>query len=166
MESLFHLAQVNVALLREPIDSELLEDFVADLDPVNAAADAAPGFLWRLQTEDGDATSIRAFDDDRIIVNMSVWESVEALADYVYRDAGHRAVLTKRRKWFHKVAEAHVVLWWVPAGHVPTVEEAEERLGFLRAHGPTPVAFTFKHRFAPPVSERVEDDRDDWLCPA
>lgn len=122
--------------------------------------------MWRLQTEDGDATSIRAFDDDRIIVNMSVWESVEALAEYVFRHPEHRAVLTKRRKWFHKVEAAHVVLWRVPAGHVPTVEEAEERLEFLREHGPTPVAFTFKHRFTAPAGERVADDRDDWLCPA
>lgn len=166
MEDLYHLAQVNIALLREPIDSELLADFVAELEPVNAAADTAPGFVWRLQTEDGDATSVRGFDSDELIVNMSVWESVEALATYVYRNDSHRAVLRKRHKWFHSIAEAHMVLWWVPAGHVPTVPEAEERLAFLRHHGPTPVAFTFKHRFAPPVSEPVTDDHDDWLCPA
>lgn len=166
MESLHHLAQVNIALLRERIDSELLADFVAELDPVNAAADAAPGFVWRLQTEDGDATAVRAFDDDRFIVNMSVWESVAALAAYVYRDDSHRAVLRKRHKWFHTIAESHMVLWWVPAGHVPTVVEAEERLAFLREHGPTPVAFTFKQRFAAPASEPIVDEDDDWLCPA
>lgn len=163
---LYHLAQVNVALLREPIDSELLADFVSELDPVNAAADSAEGFVWRLQTEDGDATSIRAFEDDRIIVNMSVWESVEALAEYVYRNAEHRAVLRKRHKWFHRSAESYLVLWWIPVGHVPTVTEAQERLAFLRAHGPTPVAFTFKHRFAPPESAPIVGENDDWLCPA
>lgn len=166
MDALYHLAEVNIALLREPIESDLLRDFVAELDPVNAAADAAPGFVWRLQTEDGDATGIRGFDSDAIIVNMSVWESTEALAEYVYRDASHRDVLRKRHKWFHKMAESHMVLWWVPAGHVPTVAEAEERLAFLRAHGPTPIAFTFKQRFGPSVSEPVADDHDDWLCPA
>jgi len=165
MDGLYHLAQVNVALLRAPIDSELLADFVAELDPVNAQADSAPGFVWRLQTEDGDATAIRVFDDDRFIVNMSVWESVEALAEFVFRNAEHRAVLQNRNKWFHKIAEAHTVLWWVPRGHLPTVPEAEERLAFLRAHGPTPVAFTFKERFSPPVSESVTDDQD-WFCPA
>lgn len=166
MESLYHLAQVNVALLREPLDSELLEDFVAELDPVNAEADVAPGFVWRLQTDEGDATSVRAFDDDRFVVNMSVWESVEALAEYVYRNERHRAVLRKRSKWFHRIAESHLVLWWVPAGHVPTVAEAEERLRFLRTNGPTPVAFTIKQRFSPPTSEPVAGEDDDWLCPA
>jgi hypothetical protein len=166
MDQLYHLAQVTIALLREPIDSELLEDFVSELEPVNAQADSAPGFIWRLQTEDGDATAVRAFDDERFIVNMSVWESIDALGDYVYRNSEHRTVLRKRAKWFHKIAEAHLVLWWVPAGHIPTVQEAEERLAFLRAHGPTPVAFTFKQRFSPPVSEPVVSDNDDWLCPA
>ena len=166
MDGLYHLAQVNIALLREPIDSALLQDFVSELDPVNAQADSAPGFVWRLQTEDGDATAVRAFDDDRFIVNMSVWESIEALGDFVYRNAEHRAVLKNRKKWFHQIAEAHMVLWWVPAGHVPSVEEAEERLTFLRTHGPTPVAFSFKQRFAPPEAKPIVADHDDWLCPA
>lgn len=166
VNDLYQLAQVNIALLREPIDSALLADFVSELEPVNALADSSPGFLWRLQTDEGDATSIRAFGDDRLIVNMSVWESVEALAEFVYRDPRHRSVLKQRNKWFHKIAESHVVLWWVPAGHVPTVAEAEERMTFLRTHGPTPIAFTFKDRFHPPVSESVAERRDDWFCPA
>jgi len=165
MDRLYHLAQVNVALLREPLDSELLGDFVAALDPVNAQADAATGFVWRLQTDDGDATAVRVFDDDRLIVNMSVWESVEALADYVYGNPEHRAVLKKRTKWFEKIAENHLVLWWIPAGHLPSVEEPQERLMFLRTHGPTPIAFTIKQQFSAPTSESVSADRDDWLCP-
>ena len=156
MDRLYHLAQVNIALLREPLDSQLLRDFVSELDPVNAQADSAPGFVWRLQTEDGNATAVRAFDDERFIINMSVWESVEALGDYVYR---------KRSKWFHKIAESHLALWWIPAGHIPSVQEAEERLEFLRTNGPTPIAFTFKQPFAPPQSEPLGSD-DDWLCPA
>lgn len=166
MDGLYQLAQVNIALLREPLDSELLRDFVSELDPVNQRADSAPGFVWRLQTDEGDATSVRAFDDERFIVNMSVWESVEALAEYVYRDPEHRAVLRKRNKWFERMAEHHLVLWWVPRGHIPPVEEAEERLRFLRAHGPTPIAFTIKDRFSPPASEPVSGENDDWLCPA
>lgn len=166
MDQLYQLAQVNIALLREPLDSDLLQDFVSELDPVNQQADLAPGFVWRLQTDEGDATAVRAFDDDRFIVNMSVWESVDALANYVYRNPQHRAVLRKRSKWFHKIAEHHLVLWWIPAGHIPTVQEAEERLEFLRTHGPTSIAFTIKQRFSPPLSEPVIDENDDWLCPA
>ncbi|MGZ5361671.1 MAG: DUF3291 domain-containing protein, partial [Solirubrobacterales bacterium] len=126
----WHLAQVNIALPVEPLDSAALAGFVAKLEPVNALADAAPGFVWRLQTEDGDATAIRAFGDDRLIVNMSVWESVNALWSFIY-DGGHLDVLRRRREWFSRVAEAHQALWWVPAGSVPSVGYAEERLGHL-----------------------------------
>ncbi len=144
-----HLAQVNIALPREPLDAPLLADFVAALDPVNAAADGAPGFCWRLQTEDGDATGIRAFGDDRLIVNLSVWESVEALRAFV-SGAQHLAVLRRRRTWFERMAESHLALWWVPAGHEPRVREAEQRLALLRRDGPSPAAFTLRRRFPPP----------------
>jgi Domain of unknown function (DUF3291) len=161
-----HLAQVNIALPREPLDAPLLQDFVAQLEPVNATADASPGFVWRLQTDDGDATGVRAFGDDRMIVNMSVWESLEALRDFVYASREHIAVLRRRREWFERMAEAFMVLWWVPAGHVPSVAEAEERLALLRAAGPTPDAFTFRQSFPPPDADPVAlvDERD--LCPA
>lgn len=150
-----HVAQVNIALAKAPVDSPLLADFKALLDPINAIADRSPGFVWRLQTEEGDATGIRGFDDDRIIVNMSVWESVDQLADFVYR-SGHVAVMRRRREWFDRI-RMYMVLWWVPAGHEPTVEEAEERLAHLRRHGPTPHAFTFKQRFSP-LRELVVDE--------
>ena len=148
------LAQVNVARLRAPLDSPLLADFVADLDPVNATADAAQGFLWRLQTEDGNATSVRAFEWDAagsagVLVNMSVWESVEALAGFVYSGA-HRQVLQRRRRWFERMAEAYTALWWIPRGHVPTTQEAEERVLHLREFGPTPHSFTLREHFPPP----------------
>ncbi|KYF52183.1 hypothetical protein BE08_03945, partial [Sorangium cellulosum] len=123
-----HLAQVNIALPLEPLDSARLADFVSALDPVNALADAAPGFVWRLKTEDGDATAVRAFGDERILVNMSVWESVEALSDFAFRNPDHAAVMRRRREWFVPMKEAYAVLWWIPAGHIPTVAEAEERL--------------------------------------
>jgi hypothetical protein len=148
-----HLAQVNIALPLAPLDAPLLRDFMAALDPVNAGADAAPGFVWRLQTEEGDATGVVGFGDDRLIVNMSVWESLDALREFVYRDPGHLAVLRCRREWFHKHAEAFQVLWWIPEGHIPTVEEAEERLDLLRRLGPSPDAFTFS-------------TADRQLCPA
>jgi hypothetical protein len=160
------LAQVNIARLREPLDSARLADFVAALEPINALADRAPGFVWRLQTEDGDATAVRAFDDDMLLINMSVWTSVEALADYVYR-WDHAAVMRRRREWFHHMSEAFAALWWVPDGHRPTPHEARTRLAHLNDHGPTPHAFTFRTPFSPPASgHRVVSPADDWLCPA
>ncbi len=158
-----HLAQLNVAKLKAPLDEDSMAGFVEALDPVNALADGAPGFVWRLQTEDGDATSIRAFDDELMLVNMSVWESVEALGDYVYR-SGHLDVMRRRREWVYRIAEAHLCLWWVEEGAIPTVEEAKERLEHLRTQGPTPHAFTFKRRFEAGTDGVREDDR--WLCPA
>jgi hypothetical protein len=146
----YHVAQLNIGRLRAPLDSPQLAAFVEALDPVNALADGSPGFVWRLQTEDGDATAIRAFDDDMLLVNMSVWESVEALADFVY-GSDHRAVLRRRREFFEPMAEAFVVLWWVPAGHVPSIDEAKDRLDRLRRDGPTAEAFTFRSRFPAPV---------------
>jgi Domain of unknown function (DUF3291) len=163
----FHVAQVNVAVPREPLDAPLLSEFVAALAPVNAAADAAPGFVWRLQTEDGDSTAIRALGDERLIVNMSVWESVEALRAFAYANREHVGVLRRRREWFERLGEAHAVLWWVPVGHEPTVHEAEQRLARLRAVGPSPDAFTFRRHFSAPddvVNSVLSDDRE--LCPA
>jgi heme-degrading monooxygenase HmoA len=145
---MFQLAQVNIGRTKAPLDSPLLADFMAALDPVNARADAAPGFVWRLQDEAGNATSLRVFDDETL-VNMSVWESPEALRDWVYGDPEHLAALRRRREWFEKV-EMFMCLWWVPAGHVPTVHEAEERLTHLRAHGPTAHAFSFQVLYPPP----------------
>lgn len=142
-----HVAQVNIARAKEPLDSELLAGFMAELEPVNALADAAPGFVWRLQTDEGDATSLRPYPDDLMIVNMSVWESIDRLWDFVYSDR-HLAVMRRRREWFTRM-ENMQALWWVEAGHRPTVDEAKERLETLAAEGPTAAAFTFKRRFDP-----------------
>jgi hypothetical protein len=171
-----HLAQLNVALPIEPLTSPRLAGFVAALDEINALADAAPGFVWRLQTEDGDATAVRAFDDDRLIVNMSVWSSLDALADYAYR-GGHVRVLRRRKEWFEAMGEAYQVLWWVPAGQLPTMADAEQRLAHLRTHGPTEYAFTFRTPFpapagaapagaAPTAPAAAPTAQDDWFCPA
>jgi hypothetical protein len=149
----FHVAQVNIARPKAPVDSPLLADFKANLDPVNAIADAAPGFVWRLQDESGNATAIRIFEDG-LMVNMSVWETVDALWDFVYA-SDHLAVMRRRREWFERM-ELFMCLWWVPAGHIPDVAEAEERLTHLREHGPTEHAFTFKKRFAAPDAAERE----------
>ena len=147
----FHLAQLNIGRIRAPLDSPQLSHFVAALEPINALADKSPGFVWRLQTEEGDATSIRAFDDDMLLVNMSVWESLDALSAFVYR-SDHRAVMLRRREWFERPADAFMVLWWVPADHTPTVDEAKQRLERLREHGPSQEAFTFRNPFPPPAT--------------
>ncbi|WUI03158.1 DUF3291 domain-containing protein [Spirillospora sp. NBC_00431] len=145
--SRYHLAQFNVGTLRAPLDDPLLADFVALLDPVNALADAAPGFVWRLVEEgEADATGMRPAGED-VIINYSVWESRDSLWDFVYRSAAHLETLRRRREWFQRHVEAHLVLWWIPAGHVPTVEEALERLALIREHGPSPRAFTFNSAF-------------------
>jgi hypothetical protein len=145
----FQVAQLNVARLRAPLDAPELADFVAWLEPINALADRAPGFVWRLQTDDGDATSIRVFDDDMLIVNMSVWESIDALNAFVYR-SDHKDVFARRKEWFERIDDAYVVLWWHPADEPPAVEEGARRLEHLRAHGPTPEAFTLRASFPPP----------------
>jgi Domain of unknown function (DUF3291) len=168
----FQLAQVNIGRLRAPLDSAQLAGFVAALDPVNALADAAPGFVWRLQTEDGNATAVRAFEWDQggsagVLLNMSVWESVEALGAFVYSE-GHKQALRRRREWFEPMTQAYTALWWVPRGRIPATGDAEDRIRHLRAHGPTPRAFTLRVHFPPPgKGERApRPGRADWMCPA
>ena len=145
----YHLAQVNISRLLAPLDSELLADFVAGLEPVNAVADSAPGFVWRLQTEDGDATAIRVFDDAELIVNLTVWTDLPSLGDFVY-GTDHSAIMRGRRRWFARPTEAMTALWWVPAGTVPTPADAEQKLRLLRRLGPTSDAFTLRIPFPPP----------------
>ncbi len=146
-----HLAQLNIARTRFPIADPEMASFVNRLEEINALAERAPGFVWRLVDADGaDATSLRPYGPD-VLVNMSVWESVEALYEYAYRSA-HLDVLRRRREWFdHEGLPEHAVLWWVPAGTLPTLEEARDRLDLLSRHGPTPRAFTFRDRFPPAV---------------
>jgi len=160
----FELAQINVGRLRAPVDDPLVAEFMEALDEVNALADQSRGFRWRLQTEDGNATAVRPYEDESILINVSVWESVAALGDYVYR-SDHTAFLRRRREWFERLEDVAVALWWVPAGHRPSVEEAVARLEHLRAHGPLPHAFTFRQPFDPgtaaPTSPNVRD-----ICPA
>jgi hypothetical protein len=168
----FELAQVNVGRLLASVDSPVLAGFMAALDPVNAAADLAPGFIWRLQTEDGNATAIQAFEWDAagsagVIMNMSVWADVEHLGAFVYGEM-HRQIMRRRREWFQVMREAYLACWWVPAGHRPGTGEAEDRIRHLRRHGPTPHAFTLRASYPPPGAEGDQParGRGDWLCPA
>jgi hypothetical protein len=143
----FHLAQVNIGRVRGPMDSEIMYGFASRLAEINALADNAPGFIWRLQSDDGDATSIHVYDDDMLLINMSVWESIDALFEYTYR-SDHVQLLRGRAEWFERLESHHMAMWWVPEGHIPTPQEAKARLEHLDAHGPTPHAFMFKQRFA------------------
>jgi len=163
--SRFELAQLNIAKMKEPLDSPLLADFVANLDRINAVADSAAGFVWRLQTTEGDATSLRPLGDDTL-VNMSVWQDVASLRNYVYRTA-HVEVMRRRKEWFEHMSEAFIVLWWVPVGHRPTVQEATSKLELLRKIGPSEDAFTFRNAYPPPdeADARTPFDIGD-RCPA
>ncbi len=143
---IYQLAQVNIARMRAPLTDPVMAGFVAQLDTINALADNSPGFVWRLQTEEGDATALRPFEDDLMLVNLSVWESLSALSAFTY-SSQHTAVMRQRRQWFEKFDGAYVVLWWVPEGYIPSIEEAKEHLAHMRTHGETAYAFTFKKPF-------------------
>jgi hypothetical protein len=145
-----HVAQVNIARALAPIDAPALRGFVEGLAPINALADRSAGFVWRLQTEAGDATAIRPYEDERVMVNLSVWRSLPELWDFVYATE-HLDVMRRRREWFERM-ETYLALWWVPAGTLPGVEEAKDRLERLQRGGPGPEAFTFRTPWPPPVT--------------
>lgn len=146
------LAQINVGRILHPVADPRMADFTDNLDAINALAEASPGFVWRLKDDSGNATAIPAYADPEIIVNMSVWESVEALHAFAYQTA-HRSFVQRRKEWFHLFGSAYVALWWVPAGHRPGVEEGKARLDHLDRFGPTGYAFSFRKVFP------VEDAR-------
>ena len=164
MTTNWHVAQINIATALYPQDDQRMSRFFAQLDDVNALADSSPGFIWRLQSETGNATDIRVADDPLMIVNMTVWQSVEALFDFAYKSA-HSKVVADRRQWFKRPDGEYQVLWWVPAGHRPTVDEGLTRLGLLQTYGPGPQAFTFKTKFPPPGhSSTAENLNPDPFC--
>jgi len=142
----YHIAQVNIGRILGPMDGEIMYGFASRLDEINALADNYEGFVWRLQTDDGDATALRPYEDDRMLINMSVWETIDALWDYTYKSA-HVELLKGRWNWFEHMKDMHMCLWWVPAGTIPTTDEAKQRLAYINQHGATPYAFTFKKRF-------------------
>jgi heme-degrading monooxygenase HmoA len=155
-----HLAQVNIGRFRLPVEHPANADFMNALDHVNALAEASPGFVWRLKGEGNNATDLKPYDDPNIAVNMSVWESVDALAAFVYRNMDHRGVMRRRREWFEEMP-VYMALWWVPAGTTPTVEDAKQKLALLEQHGPTADAFTFRQPFAPPLGANVAPVLDE-----
>jgi len=162
----YRIAQVNIGRLKGPIDGPVMAGFVDRLEKINALADRSPGFVWRLQTDSGNATYFRPYEDDRVLMNMSVWESVESLKTYVYRTA-HAELLKQRQEWFEQFSGVYAALWWVPAGHIPGIDEAKKRLAHLSEHGPSQYAFTFKTIFQP---DEEYQRSIDWAsfepCPA
>lgn len=157
----WHLAQVNIGRFIRPVDDPANADFVNALDQVNALAEASPGFVWRLTGDGNNATDIKPFPDDpNMAINMSVWESVDALAAFVYRNMDHRGVMRRRREWFEEM-NVYMALWWVPAGTLPTIKDAKARLALLEKLGPTAEAFTFRQPFAAPSGDDVKPVLDE-----
>jgi hypothetical protein len=144
-----YLAQVNIGRILAPMDSLVMADFKANLDPINALAEATPGFIWRLQSDSGNATDIVYSEDPFELINMSVWESMESLRGYVYK-SHHLEFFRRRAEWFEKATQATYALWWTPAAHIPTVAEAKDRLGHYQKHGATQYAFWFSQPFPEP----------------
>ena len=146
----FYLAEINIARMRAPIISDpIMKEFVDLLDEINALAEASPGFVWRLKSDSGNATDIQVYEDERIIVNMSVWDSIDALFNYAY-STDHTDVFRRRGEWFERMTTPHMTMWWIPVGTIPTAAEGRRRLEHLAQHGPTSHAFTFKQRFPIP----------------
>jgi hypothetical protein len=144
----WQLAQVNIGRLRAPVDHPMIREFVDNLDAVNAVAEASPGFVWRLTGEGDNAIDLKPFEDPLMAINMSVWTDIPSLGAFVYR-GDHVAIMRRRQEWFEPM-DLFQALWWVPAGHRPTLDEAKSRLTLLGQHGPTADAFTFKVPFPPP----------------
>jgi hypothetical protein len=142
-----YLAQLNIAKARYSLEAPEIKEFIDNLEPVNEIAESSDGFIWRLKDDSGDATNIKAFSDPKIIVNMSVWDSIDSLKNFMFR-THHRGFLRRKKEWFHSISEDSYVLWWVPIGHTPSIEEAVDKLEFLRKNGDTANAFTFKSNFS------------------
>jgi hypothetical protein len=145
----YHLAQINIGKFRLPVSDPANADFVNNLDRVNAAAEQQPGFVWRLKGDGNSAIDLQPFDDPNIGINMSVWTDLDSLVAFTYRDAAHRDIMKRRREWFERI-EFYMALWWVPAGHLPTIDEGKAKIELLERLGPTADAFTFKKPFAAP----------------
>ena len=162
----YQVAQVNIGRIKFPLDDPGMAGFLNRLDEINALAEKTPGFVWRLQTGEGNATYFRPYADDRILMNMSVWETIEALRDYVYHTT-HAQWLRQRTEWFEKFSGSYSALWWVPAGHIPSIDEARKRIAHLDVQGPTQFAFNFKTTFQPDENFQQGIDWSQFEpCPA
>jgi len=146
----FQLAEINVARMKGVnINDPIMKEFVDNLDRVNDLAERSEGFIWRLKDESNNATYFNPYNDEQVIVNISVWQDVESLEHYVFKTF-HTDFLKRRREWFHSYGKLHTALWWIPQGQFPTLEEAVEKLDYLQKNEPSPMAFTFKTRFPKP----------------
>ena len=143
-----NLAQVNIARMLAPLETDIMADFVANLDPINTLADRSEGFIWRLQGDENNATALRVFEDNYLIINMSVWKDLESLFQFV-NGTEHLEIYKRKKEWFHKMTDHHMAFWYVEKGHEPTPDEAKNKLEYLSANGESPLAFTFKNRFSP-----------------
>ncbi len=143
----YHLAQINIAKMLAPLESPVMADFVLNLETINALAEASQGYVWRLKDENNDATSIKIYDHEFLLVNMSVWKDIDSLFQFAYHSQ-HVDIFKRRKEWFGVMTQMHMALWFVPEDHQPLVEEATKRLDYLRTHGETPYAFSFKKRFS------------------
>ncbi len=156
----YQLAQVNIAKFRLPQENPINDDFVNNLDRVNAIAEAEPGFVWRFKGSGNDALDVQAFGDPNIAINMSVWSDIKSLVNFVYRNNDHKQIMRRRKEWFEKI-DFYMVLWWIEEGRWPTIEEAKIRLELLRQNGPTYSAFTFKQPYPAPSGEVLNPFKDE-----
>ena len=162
----YNIAQVNIGRIRAELDDPMMAGFVNRLEEINALADASQGFVWRLAGTENNATYLRPFEDSWMILNMSVWDSVEHLRQFVYQTS-HRELLRQRNDWFERLTNVYAALWWVPAAHIPSVDEAKQRLAHLEKNGPTQFAFTFQKMFEPDEEfQRGIDWASFRPCPA
>ncbi len=146
----YYLAQINIALMKAPLEDPIMAEFAEAIEGINALAEKSPGFIWRLKTSSGNATDIRAYPDPKMLVNVSVWQSIEQLKVYVYKSL-HGDFFVRRRQWFEKYQGEHFAMWWIPVGHLPTVEEGKAKLEYLELHGNSPQSFTFAKPYPSPT---------------
>jgi hypothetical protein len=148
MSSGYHLAQLNIGTALDSMESEVMKDFTDNLELINGIGENSPGFVWRLKDESGDATAIEFTDDPNVLVNLTVWQDPQSLKDFVFKTQ-HATFLARKKEWFKPVSEATYVLWWIPEGHIPSLEEAKAKLDHLNEHGESPSAFSFKKLYGP-----------------
>jgi hypothetical protein len=154
----YHLAQLNIARMLAEENDPIMRDFFNQIDEINALAEQTKGFIWRLKSDDNNATSFRVFDDNMLIINMSVWESIDSLYQFTYY-SDHARVYRRRQEWFHRMEIPMFVMWWIEAGTNPTTEDAKAKLEHITTRGASPEAFTFKTCFNPqgePISAKGE----------
>ena len=147
----YQLAQINIGRIKGAgIDDPIMKEFVDNLDAINRLAETSAGFIWRLKSDDNNATSFNPYNDEQVIINISVWENIESLENYVFKTL-HADFLRRRKEWFQKFGKVTTAMWWIREGEFPSVEEAVDKLARLQQEGPTSSIFDFKSKFPPPT---------------